>query len=592
MNKTNVLNTDVLVIGGGFAGNFAAIKAAETGASVIMAVKGRTGRSGQTPWANSFFVFNETQGVTKEDYYKQFDLSGEYLCNKDYVEALIDESYDRYLDLSKWGAITGRENYYQTGTVTRSIEVVGSGDVLRKQALKVGVKLLERIMITTLIKPNDSIEGAVGFHMETGETYAIIAKATILCTGASSFKALGFGFPCCSVTGDGDAMAYRAGGEISGKEFNDGHPDRSANHFAKHEMRNVSGDAVTKKSPLELGGGPGGSVHPAKILHGDLIGMRIDTTATVHEKGLPLERDDFPMPGVGIPKGQGYKTHANNTIGSDFSPMHPHGGRPPRPPMNNHKQPPHHTPTGYSAVGMSNHKAEGLFPYDAFGKTNLKNLWAAGDSLSSMQNGAGYAGFGCSCAGSCVQGARSGIAAANAAKNMSTPKIDMNYIETIQAEMLSPITNEKGFSPAWVLQLMQNIMFPYYVMYYKEKTRMEAALSQIMYLQEQFAPRLSVNDFHGLRMAHECKNILLIAEMKLRSGLAREESRGTHIREDFPYRDDENFLCWIKLVEKDGKMITIKHPLPENFKPDSKLSYREKYPCEYPNEEKYITNKS
>lgn len=69
-------------------------------------------------------------------------------------------------------------------------------------------------------------------------------------------------------------------------------------------------------------------------------------------------------------------------------------------------------------------------------------------------------------------------------------------------------------------------------MYYKEKTRLESALSQIMYLQNQFSDKLLVEDFHGLRMAHECKNMLLIAEMKLRSGLAREESRGTHIREE------------------------------------------------------------
>jgi succinate dehydrogenase/fumarate reductase flavoprotein subunit len=51
------LKTDILVIGGGFAGNFAAIKAAEAGAKVVMAVKGRSGRSGLTPWANSWFVY-------------------------------------------------------------------------------------------------------------------------------------------------------------------------------------------------------------------------------------------------------------------------------------------------------------------------------------------------------------------------------------------------------------------------------------------------------------------------------------------------------------------------------------------------------
>lgn len=49
-----------------------------------MVVKGRNGRSGQTPWANSFFVFHDTQGITREDCHKQFDLSGEYLCKCSY----------------------------------------------------------------------------------------------------------------------------------------------------------------------------------------------------------------------------------------------------------------------------------------------------------------------------------------------------------------------------------------------------------------------------------------------------------------------------------------------------------------------------
>ncbi len=163
------------------------------------------------------------------------------------------------------------------------------------------------------------------------------------------------------------------------------------------------------------------------------------------------------------------------------------------------------------------------------------------------------------------------------------------YLEELKNEMFKPIKAAKGYSPAWVIQLMQNIMFPYFVIYVKEKTRMEAALSQLLYLQKKFADNLRVDDFHGLRVAHEARNMLLNAEMKMRAGLAREESRGTHIREDFPYRDDENFLCWIKLVMKeDGTMDAVKHPVPEEWHPDKSLTYREKYPCHYPGEEEYL----
>ena len=178
------LRADVLVIGGGFAGCFAAIKAAEAGADVVMAVKGRAGRSGLTPWANSWFVFEDTRGVSRDDYLRQFVLSGEYLANMGFVDALMTESYRRYLEISEWGARTGRSHYYQPGTVTRSIEVVDSGDAMRRKAVAAGVHLLERVMVTELLKPDDRVVGAVGFHVESGSPHAVLAGATVNCSNA------------------------------------------------------------------------------------------------------------------------------------------------------------------------------------------------------------------------------------------------------------------------------------------------------------------------------------------------------------------------------------------------------------------------
>jgi succinate dehydrogenase/fumarate reductase flavoprotein subunit len=209
-----------------------------------------------------------------------------------------------------------------------------------------------------------------------------------------------------------------------------------------------------------------------------------------------------------------------------------------------------------------------------------------------MQNGASYAGFGCSCAGSAVQGARAGKAAAEYAKTEQAPVAGTALLETLRQEMLDPLSRQRGFSPAWVTRVLQGIMFPYYVMYVKEKGRLEAALSQIMYLQEKYASQLKVEDPHGLRSAHETRNMLLNAEMKLRAGLAREESRGTHYREDFPFRDDANWLCWLKLVEKEGRMSVVKHPVPLGWRPDPALSYRDKYPVEMLGEDEYLAGRA
>jgi succinate dehydrogenase/fumarate reductase flavoprotein subunit len=559
------LESDVLVIGGGFAGCFAAVKAKEAGANVIMAVKGRTGRSGLTPWANSWFVFDEADGkITREDYLKQFKLSGEYINNLDFSELLMDESWDRFNELREWGATTaldhpdeGRPYYIQHGTVSRSIEYCAAGDPMRRKAVAVGVELLERVMITELIKEEGKVVGAIGFHMQSGQPYAILAKATILCSGPSSLKPVGMGYPCSSTTADGDAMAIRAGVQISGKEFNDAHPAREFNYLDESTIGAASGDASNKKTVLGLGGGPpsqDGPLDPAK-LNGGQMGLRIDMAIGLNEGGQPMDSKYLKGPGGTDPLESGSGTDAPNKM-------------------------------GYSTVGMSNHKGEGVFPQDINGKSNIEGLWAAGDAMCSMQNGAGYCGFGSSSSGSSVQGARSGWAAAEYIKTQEAPKVAAEKLEAMKDAMVAPCYNAKGYNPNWVTRVMQGIMFPYFVMYVKDQERMELALAQIKYLQKKFSNNLKVDDFHELRNAHECRNMLLNAEMKLIAGMTRKESRGTHYREDYPYRDDANFLVWIKLkLNEEGNIESELHPIPEKWHPDAALSYREKYAFVYPGED-------
>jgi succinate dehydrogenase/fumarate reductase flavoprotein subunit len=589
------LETDVLVVGGGFAGCFAAIKAKEAGADVIMAVKGRTGRSGLTPWANSWFVFEEYGGrITREDYLKQFRLSGEYLNNIDFSNLLLDESWDRLKELEDWGAKTGRTHeheggrpyYYQPGSVSRSVEHVGAGDPMRRKAVNVGVNLLERVMITELIKKGDKVVGAIGFHMQSGRPYAILAKATILCTGPSSLKPLGMGYPCSSTTADGDSMAMRAGADISGKEFNDAHPARPGNF-----LEESGGEPPGMKSAMELGGGPpsqDGPFNPNK-LKGSSLGLRQDMVVGFHQGGSPIDPQYARPPGVSQ---ETMKNGPDNSI-ADLVNDTPEGrpeGVPPKdlkpgggPPPGGRKH------MGFSTVGMGNHKGEGIFPYDINGKSNVEGLWAAGDSMCSMQNGAGYAGFGSSSSGSAVQGARAGLAAAEYAGMQAKSEVSAERLEELKEAMFAPMNNEKGYNPNWVIRVMQGIMFPYYVLYVKDQERMEIALKQIKYLQKKFAASLKVDNFHELRNAHECRNLLLNAEMKLIAGMARKESRGTHYREDFPYRDDKNFLAWVKVsLDRDGNVKSELHPIPEKWHPPVEMSYRDKYDFIFPGEDEAL----
>ncbi|MEJ2740088.1 MAG: FAD-binding protein, partial [Dehalococcoidia bacterium] len=158
--------------------------------------------------------------------------NGEYLSNREWAEVIMNDSWATYQDLISWGVEFPIENdrikdHYQplsmidtSGMHTLFAQIPlrrGNFSVLRKQVLKSGAKVMDRVMVTDLLEHDNRVAGAAGFSIEKNDLYIIKAKAVIISTGMSSFKPAGSAISC--LTGDGDAMAYRAGAEITGKEF-------------------------------------------------------------------------------------------------------------------------------------------------------------------------------------------------------------------------------------------------------------------------------------------------------------------------------------------------------------------------------------
>ena len=106
---------------------------------------------------------------------------------------------------------------------------------------------------------------------------------------------------------------------------------------------------------------------------------------------------------------------------------------------------------------------------------------------------------------------------------------------------------------------------------YKRRDRLQEALGLVLQARERI-PDLSAADPHHLAAAHEARAMILCAEMYYRASLAREESRGWHLREDFPDRDDGRWLKWILLQDHAGEMCLSTEDVPiENypFRPDT-----------------------
>ncbi|MBW1996652.1 MAG: FAD-binding protein [Deltaproteobacteria bacterium] len=540
----SVFETDVLVIGGGMAGLFAAIKAREKGPSVTILDKGYAGKSGSTPYAFWYVLNDPDRGHDLGQWIEYVSTLGEYLNNRKWTEIVFRESYDRYQDLLSYGIefLLGKDGRPKTytfpGIPTESVQLKKRvfGQVMRKKAKSLGVKIIDRIVVTDLFKQEERIAGAMGFSLDTNDLYVIEAKTVVMCSGGSAFKP--DGWPVSELTGDGDAMAYRIGAEIGGKEFNEPKstnaqlPGPTMGMFLwKKEESNIA--------PTEEFGPP--QVHALKCINA-------------------LGEEILGVPGA-------------NFINMEFE---VHAGRAPvysRTP----EEPELSVRVGNATGGMSIHTAEGLWPIGYHGRTSVPGLYAAGDSCSTMQVGATYPGVGYALAGASVTGARAGPAAADYALRAGNIGLDMGTVLKIKEKRFAPLDRKGGFGPRWVTQILRNTMIPYFVLYIKHEKRLKAALTFVEFMRDHLVPKLTAKDAHDLRLAVETENMVLNAEMKLRASLFREESRGTHYREDFPRRVDPEWLAWITIREEDGKMALSKRPVPREWWPDLSKPYDELY---------------
>ena len=533
MSLENIVETDVLVIGGGMAGCFAAIKAKEQGIDVTLVDKGYAGKSGQTPFAGSYAVFHPEWGHNLDGWMEQINTVGEYVNNRKWTEIGFKDSYDRYQDLVSWGVEFEKD---EDGEVRRSTSRLGPcqalfmgprtfAQILRKQAVKSGVKIMDRIMVTDLLKQAGKIVGAIGIPMGSKDLYIFKAKATVMCAGAGGFKPPGW--PISELTADADAMAYRAGAEITGKEFADTHPT-SAEHpaylgFSKRRGRPPFGKLINAE----------GNEIPGR---GTLF---LDMEFEAHAGRAPITME--------TPEGNSIRI-------------------------------------GGASSGMSVHKAEGIWPVDKKCATSLPGLYAAGDSYGTMQSGAVYGTIGLALSGASVTGARAGWGAAEYALQAEKPAVDDEDLRRLKKIVQAPTERKGGFSPKWATQVLQNTMIPYFIMYIKKEDRMQAALTLVEFMRDHLVPKLTARDPHELRLAHETKNMVLNAEMRLRASIFRTESRGCHYREDYPRRDDPNWLAWVLLKEEEGRMKVLKEPIPKEWWPDLAKPYEERYPIRLPGE--------
>ena len=531
---------DVLVIGGGMAGLFAAVKAHDAGATVLMVSKGRIGSSGLTPFAKGIFSYDkDNASMSIDQFVAQVSASAIQTNNPVFTRQLAEHSKARVDELREWG-------FFDSPLYNQSFMRPISQ---RKIAVE------ERIMITHLLKQNGRVVGASGFSLDENKIIHYHAKSVVLCTGSGGFKPNGF--PMCDLTHDGTIMAYKAGAKVTGKEWNDGHPGSAKNSGSSYD--NWHGQIEQKPSTNEI------DVHHDLGMDLNYQGYKYGAPVTMGPPGSSSDQTDAVSElakATQIPSGpftpeaflmrEPPSRPSQGFLMTLLSPKDNGGG----PPGMGGEQ------VGGSSAGMAIHKSEGIVPINEQGQSTLPGLYAAGDALGSYMSGGIYTQIGSSLAGSAVQG---GIAGEAAAKNSLAytfeGELAVDYLTNIRNEILAPLKRKRGYSPAWITQILQGVMIPNFVLYIKKERMMQGALAYVEELREHHVPMLLAKDRHSLRLAHETENMIITAEMKLKASMMRKESRCSHYRLDYPDIDYKNWQAWINIDQDEkGEMRLQKQP--------------------------------
>ena len=210
------LDADVLVLGGGPAATWAAVKARQHGATVVLADKGYCGTSGATASVGTGVWYVPPVDADRAKARASRETLGGHLASERWMDRVLDETWARLPELAEWGYPfpVNEAGVPQRG----SLQGPEYMKRMRRQVVRAGVTILDHSPATELlVDGNGAVAGAHGVNRQTGVPYRVRAGAVVLATGGCAFlsKALGTDVD----TGDGHLFAAELGAELSGMEF-------------------------------------------------------------------------------------------------------------------------------------------------------------------------------------------------------------------------------------------------------------------------------------------------------------------------------------------------------------------------------------
>ncbi len=519
--EEELVKADVLCIGGGIAGLMAAIRAAELGAKVVVAEKGNAVHSGRGRAGNDHFevYIPEFHGIDLETFIDELlktakgsDLLSRKVHRIQFEKALdIVKLWDSYGIPMRYKGQWEFAGHSFPGHAMTHIKYEGQMQkkVLVKQAQDRGVRILNRVMGFELLRESDKVTGALGVGTREDKVTVFQARAVILGTGKCSrlYPALtpGWMFNDANggtVTGDGRAMAYRAGASLQNVEM----PER---HIGPKYLTRF-GQATWIGVLKDPHGRPVGTfaTKPDRQ-HGDMV---MEVSKEIVEKYNFSGRGPVYMDCTNItPDDYDYMMHwmvheGNNAL------------------LNHMKD---------EGIDIRKHPIEfATYPFrlggrilaNEKGESSLKGLYAAGDEAYGDISAAATFGW------------IAGESAATYARGIVDSDLSGVRANVDETKSLIAGLRRREEGPDWeeTNVALQQVMSDY-AGAVRNEDMLQQGLFNLRKIKDKAHHEMIARNPHELARALEVINLLDIGELVFLMASDRKESRGYHVRPDYPF---------------------------------------------------------
>ena len=581
---------DVLVIGAGGAGLRASIEASSAGVSVGLVCKSLLGKA-HTVMAEGGMAAALANVDDRDNWKVHFAdtmRGGQYLNNWRMAELHAQEAPARARELEAWGAVFDRtkdgkilqrnfggHKYPRLAHVgdRTGLEMIRT---LQDHGIHQGIDVHMECTIIELLKDGDRVIGAFGYDREKGRFRLFTARAVVLASGG-----IGRAFKVTSnsweYTGDGHALAYRAGAELMDMEFVQFHPTGMV------WPPSVRGILVTEGVRGE--GGVLRNSEGKRFMFEDIPDLYKSSTADDEEEGWRYTQGDKESR---RPPELLTRDHVARCIVRELREGRgsPHGGvfldiawikeRLPNGAEHIKKK----LPSMYHQfkqlagiditqepmeVGPTTHYVMGGIRVEADTQmSTVPGLFAAGECAAGL-HGANRLG-GNSLSDLLVFGQRAGQYAAAFAKEQTVAAVNPDQVEAAAREALAPFERESSDAEGpYQVQFDLQDMMQAQVGIVRSQAEIQKALDAFGQLYER-AGKIGVQGNReynsGWHTALDLRNLLMVAEAVAKSAILRKESRGAHFREDFLEKDPEQAkLNTVTRLGSAGEMEVVQEPL-------------------------------